>query len=502
MSVSKTLQKNLAATWLSHLVMIIVGMFLMPYTLNVLGDTRYGLWIFINSIACYSALLYMGLAEMVARFVATHHAKEEWQPLNEVVTAVFYVYLGFATVTLLVGGGLAWAAPRLHDWAGVPILEIRLVILLLAVIIATGLVSCVFGGVLMGMQRFDLVRTYGTASIIAKLALTVIFLEREWGLLTLAWIYLAVTLIENIGPVFVAYRRLPTLSIHPRNWNQGRLRECFSFSSFKFLEAIAHELIYTTDSVVIGLILGPEAIVPYYVAFRFTEFISKPVSQIGHISMPQAGALHARGDARGLAALLSRSVGWSFVLTSGFFIGAMFFGPAVIKAWVGPGYEDSYHLLLILLGGQLVAIPVVAVRSLLFGAGYYKFPAVVYVTEAFINFGLSLVLIQYWGVTGVAVGTLVPVILLEGFVILPYAFRRLPITPGEMFQRAVQPYILPLLALTGYSLLVSRAFPQADGWLHVGLISAGGGAVLLGMWYLATRVSRPVSPLPVNAEAP
>jgi len=213
MSVVRTLQKNLAATWLSHIVVLLVGVFLMPYTLNILGDTRYGLWIFINSIACYSALLYLGMGEMVARFVATHFEKKEWKELNEITTTVFYVYLGIGTLTLLIGGTLAWAAPWLHDWGGVDILEIRLVIIVLSVIIALGLVCCVFGGVLMGMQRFDLVKGFSTISGITKLVLTLIFLQQEWGILTLALVYLSVTLMENLGQVVLAYRRLPSLSV-------------------------------------------------------------------------------------------------------------------------------------------------------------------------------------------------------------------------------------------------------------------------------------------------
>ena len=41
------LKINLLACWGDHVVGILIGLFLMPYVLNTVGDEQYGLWLFI-----------------------------------------------------------------------------------------------------------------------------------------------------------------------------------------------------------------------------------------------------------------------------------------------------------------------------------------------------------------------------------------------------------------------------------------------------------------------
>ena len=51
------LKINLLASWASHAISILIGLFLMPYVLNTVGDYQYGVWLFICSIAGYSGLM-------------------------------------------------------------------------------------------------------------------------------------------------------------------------------------------------------------------------------------------------------------------------------------------------------------------------------------------------------------------------------------------------------------------------------------------------------------
>ena len=479
MTVKSVLKRNITATWIAHFTSMFIAIYLMPYILKVLGDDKYGVWLFINSIAGYSALLYLGMGGVVARFVSTHHAKEEWNELNEVVSVVFSVYLAMGALALAIAGTLAWLAPHSYDWGIVNGTEVRWVILILGLNITLSLIGSVYGGVLMGLQRFDLVQIYGISACITKLILTLLFLQYEWGLLILAVIFLCMTIIENIGPIYLAYKELPTLTIRMRNWSKRRLKTCFSFSTFSFIDSLAWRMIYATDTIVIGLMMGKSIIVPYFIASRLSNFISTPILHIGSISMPQAGALHASEEKKQLHELIYRSVGLAFVLTCGFLIGSYYFGESVIRTWVGTGYEDAYDILLILLGAQVIAIPMNIMRRLLFGVGLIKLPALMYLSEAICNLGLTLLLIPHLGLKGVAYGTAIPILIIELFVILPYAIKHLDLKPHKLVEGAIQPYIIPLVALGIYSWSIAHAFPDSFGWVKVFAIAAGGGIVLL-----------------------
>ena len=483
MNGTSRLRVNLLATWGDYAMGVLVCLVLMPFVLHTLGDETYGVWLFINSIAGYSGLLNLGFGETISRYVATYHARKENERLNQVVNGIGAVYASMGFVAALIAVLLALVAPRLHEWGGESLMEVRWVLVVLGLNTAIGITGSVFGGVLVGIQRFDIERGMILLSGIVRFFLTIFLLNERHGLLTLALIFLTITSVENAGYVLFAFRKVPTLAIGRRHLSWPVLKECFSFSGFAFLHNVAQRVIWATDSIVIGFILGAEAIVPYFIASRLSEFISRPVTCIGMVMMPRAGQLHANEDTERLQSLLTKGVGLAFVLMMGFFIGAGFFGKALIGVWVGPGYVQSHQLLLVLLGARIVSTPLEVIRSMLFGMGRVRVPALLYVAEAIGNLGLTLILIRPFGLMGVALGTAVPLVVIELGFLLPYALRQLHYGLERFFHRVLGPPLLPLAALLVYSTVVSRVFVDVGGWTELVSVAVGGGVVLAAVWF-------------------
>ncbi|NQV24575.1 MAG: polysaccharide biosynthesis protein [Rhodopirellula sp.] len=480
------LKINLMACWGNHLVGILIGLFLMPYVLTTVGDEQYGLWLFICSFAGYSGLLNLGFGDTVSRFVAHHHAKNEITRINQVVSVVGAIYLAMTIFIIGLAGLLAWLAPSLYDWGDASITEIRWVIVLLGANVAIGMLGSVFGGVIIGLQRIDIERGFQTLSGLARLGMTVLLLQTEYALVTLAVIFLLTTLIENVGYLTVVFRQMPNLRIGRRFLNRETFHECFGFSMFALLENLAGKLIDATDTIVIGIMLGTRYIIPYFVAHRLMTFIVQPLQLIGGILMPRGAELGANDHDNSLRVLVQKGLGISFLLTGGFFIGAWFFGGIVLETWVGRSYEHSHSILLILLGAQVIATPLHVLRGVLFGMGHIKVPAILYAIEAVANLVLTLILLKPLGLIGVALGTAIPVILVELCILLPYALSILHFRKTHFFQGVVIPQVLPLAALWGYSFAVTVTFVVSPSWIPVLIVAAGGGVVLGASW-LASR---------------
>lgn len=478
----RSLLWNVCASWVSHGVSLTIGFFLMPFVLRTLGDSAYGSWVFINSIAGYAALMYLGFGDTIAKYVAQYHARREWDRLNGIVSFIVSVYLCMGGVALAIAGVLAIFASHLHDWLPNELHEIRLVIVILGLNVATGLAGSAFGGVLAGLRRFDLDRCVGFCGDMVRLSLLILFLHRERGLVTIASVYFVVTLVESTAYVVLAYRMVPQLSIRLRHQNLSALRDCAAFSGFAFLSAIASQLIYATDTVVIGFLLGTEAIVPYHIALRLCQFLRLPIQKIADICMPTAGALHAQSEDKHLQRLVVKVMGISFLLAAGLFTGAMFFGDRLIVSWVGSQYAESHRLLLVLFGVQVIALPAGVLRAVLFGIGYVRVPSLVYLAEALVNLGLSLALCGPFGLMGVALGTAIPVVVFELGILLPYGMRRLDIRPWELVRDTVGAQLLPLTALLAYAVYVDSITLARRDWLSLVVITTGGGVVLAAGW--------------------
>ncbi len=486
-----SLKINLLASWMAHVVGLIVGFFLMPYVLKTLGDRSYGTWIFISSFAGYAGLMYLGFGSTISRFVATFHAQRDWIRLRQMVTVTLTIYGLMGLVVLATAMGLAWAAPWLHHWDGESITQIRLVILILGLNIACGMTGSVFGGVLHGIQRFDLERGVAVFSDIVRVTATLILLSADGGLVTLAAIFLGITLLENSIAIWLVFRSVPELQIGSRWLQWGILRECMGFSAYALVGTFASQLMYATDSIVIGCVFGPQAIVPYYIALRLTDFLRKPILQIGDVAMPKAGQLTSIADRGAQQRLIERGVMIAMVLAGGLQIGCWYFGDDLIRNWVGEKYASSHQLLLILFGAQVIALPLGVLRSILFGLGTVRGPALMFMAEAALNLVLSLILIRFWGLTGVALGTAIPIVLIELGVFLPYVIRKLRLDPWHLAKATFGPILLPLAALWLYSDTVTRQLGPVTGWPALMAVAAGGGAVLLGTAGLEWLIRRP-----------
>jgi len=476
-----SLIRSVAAKWLAHLVTMAVGFFLMPYVMRTIGESGYGAWIFINSIAGYSNLLYLGFGATVCRFVADCHARGQLDRLNSVASGVFAVFFGAATVVCCVAVGVAAAVPWLGDWGAIPISDIRIALLLLGLNIAVGMLGSVYGGVLIATQRFDLHSGIEAGIALARVALTVIFLQQQHALITLSAIFLGVTVFENLLLIWFAKREIPTLSLRRRHISRDTLRECFSFSVFTALRGMAVRIIHLTDVVVIGVMLGKDAAVPYYVALRLVQMIHGPLEKIGDVVLPKAGELHARGEHRGLESLCARAMGLSFLFAGAFATGSVYFGSLFITTWMGPGLAESYQVLVILAASQVIAQPMIILRQTLMAVGDVRRPAYIDLAQAGLNLVLSIVLVRSWGIVGVAWGTLIPMVLCEFGFLLPHGLRTLAFRPWSLFLQTVTPSAAPLLLLAIYCECVRQWAPQ-PGWTAVCSIAAGAGGVLALCW--------------------
>ena len=125
-----------------------------------------------------------------------------------------------AEVAATAAAMLAWLVPVLWPNSGVSITELRWVILVLGFNVAVSILGCVFGGVLIGLQRFELERAFVFSSGVVRFVLTLLVLQKEWGLLILALITLATTLAENLGYVACAFRLMPSLRFGPRHFRR------------------------------------------------------------------------------------------------------------------------------------------------------------------------------------------------------------------------------------------------------------------------------------------
>ncbi len=466
---ARRLLRNISSQWAAHAVTAAVGFLMPPFLLDRLGRTAYGVHNLIGDLGGYSALLYFGLGAAVLRYVAAHHAREEMDGLNETVSTIFAVYLRLGVLCLLAACAIAWPLPALFDIPPELANEARARVVVTGLAILVEFVGSVYGGVLMGLERFDVLNGIKLTLLVGR-TLAIVAVALRWpSVLAIGLVSLATALCEQGFNFVYAHRVLPGLRVSLSLNRPARLPELASFSFQSFIFTMSDRIINYTDSVVIGQARGADATGPYAFALRLVDFAREALDRATHVLMPGFSAAAARGESHivrdvwrtGSKALLSLAVPIALVQT--------LWGRHVLSLWLSRNEHASVAAQVVaeaypcMVWLALAFVMQMAGRGLarpLFeGLGELRVPARIAALEAVANLVLSVVLVRRWGIQGVAFATFLPAAV-TGLVVMPwFVCRRLGLSFGR---HAVDAYVRTVVpALPAYGVLVAA---ERMGW--------------------------------------
>jgi O-antigen/teichoic acid export membrane protein len=276
---------------------------------------------------------------------------------------------------------------------------------------------------------------------------------------------------------------IPEARIRLRLVDPLRLRAAANISGWFLLSAILQATLQACDVVIVGIVLGVRPAAVYAVGAKLAKAANQSMDSLAVVFFPYASATVRNRDASDLKDIVIDSV--RVTLLVGLLIALLLMvlaGPG-IRAWVGPGYDTSAHVLVILAVAVGLASPVRSFAQVLLGSGYLKVVCAVSGIEVLTNFTLSVTLAHVIGPVGVAVGTLGGVLLVRLPGILLIGTRAVGVRISSLVRGAIVPHIIPATACAAV-LLAGRSL---TGYSFVGAVLNGMAGIVtyLGL-YLAT----------------
>ncbi len=140
-------------------------------------------------------------------------------------------------------------------------------------------------------------------------------------------------------------------------------------------------------------------------------------------------------------------------------------GDAFISLWMGEKYGAAcYGVLVVLTCAAAANISQYTSTQVLQGIARHGGTAYVTIVEAAANVALSIALVKRYGIIGVAVGTLVPM-LCSNLVVIPwYACRVIGLSPGRFYWEGLLVPCIPA-CLFGLLLYAASRMIKLDGWM-------------------------------------
>jgi O-antigen/teichoic acid export membrane protein len=296
-----------------------------------------------------------------------------------------------------------------------------------------------------------------------------------------------ITLLMQVPMIWFIRRTAPELRFGWRGASRGLVRTVFSFSSSVFVLQISGQLQSKTDEIVIGAFLPIVAVTPYALAHKLSDIAQLLSRQFLKVLLPIASGLHAEDDRTRLQGLYTGST--RLALASFLPVGGavVLLAQPVLTAWVGAAYAGVADLVAILTIASLIDTSQWPAGSVLQGMAKHRRLAIFSIGSGLANLGLSLILVGPLGLTGVALGTLIPTSIECLVFVMPHAMRILNISGRRMVAEVFLPAFLPAVPMTIVVSLLQIAFPISS-WLSIGCV-AGIGLIVYVAGYLAFGAS-------------
>jgi O-antigen/teichoic acid export membrane protein len=482
-SVRRRLAGNAAWSAGTFAANAVVTFFLSPFVVSALGDSAYGLWLLVLSLTGYFGFADLGIRPAIVHFVARHDALGECDEVNR--------YVSSAVVAFALGGAVVLAASATAPlWLGAAFgLEEALVpaaslaVALVGLDFALTLPLNAFSAVLVGKQRYGTLGRADLATLVLRTAGVVVALRAGGGIAGLAAVQLGSSLFEMGWKTFAAFRAEPRLRFSVRLADRRRAKDLVRYGVLGIVVALGSILAHRSDAVIVRTALPLAAItlfqVPAQLAFHARAFLGAA----SRVLTPAAGALDARGDARGVARLLENGSRATFAAAAPVLAWLLAAGEPFLARWMGERFRGEPSTVLAILA-LATAAPVATLPfgAVLYGVAGMRAMALFAALEGVAKLALSLALVRPMGIVGVAVGSAVPALLVHGWLLPKATCARFGVGYGAFAARAWTPSLLGGIA--AYLAVRSAVAPGASLsygplFLLAGLSVAAFGAVFL-----------------------
>jgi O-antigen/teichoic acid export membrane protein len=374
-----------------------------PFTIRLLGPSRYGLLALLQSALTWAILTDLGMGTASTKLATEQYAEGDSRGESSVVWTALAITVG-TTACAAAGAGIA--APvivtdLLHVQGslygpGVVALRIACALLLVQVFIGTintpQLVRLRWGGYTLVTQGVSVLQVVGIPIGLAV---------ASGGVVTAAWVTLAAALIGALATLLLSARSQPSLfrSGPQRRW----VRPLLAYGGALSVAGIAAIPLSTAERFFLAHYRSTASVAYYAVAMSLGTILAEvPYALIAPL-MPGLVHLEASGQLDERRALYTKALQGLFLTCAPAALLLAFVAQPFLSVWAGPAYgQHGTGPFIVILAGELFLSLGYVPNSYLLAAGRTKLLALIDVSEVGPYLVMAALITARWGAVGAA----------------------------------------------------------------------------------------------------
>ncbi|MBO3459252.1 oligosaccharide flippase family protein [Aetokthonos hydrillicola Thurmond2011] len=492
MSTAKRIAFAVAASWFSRATTILANLFFMPILFRHMGKEELGLWLLLGNSQAFLGLLGIGVAPILMRDIALAKGRSGADP-GVTLTTETKQHIGDLVVTgrtilqwlSIIVFFIAWisgygfiqqlelknVAPHIVFWSW------TLMCAGYAVGIWISYLDCLLAG--MGYIGWD--SLLGTALSFLTILINIAAVVCGGGLLELAAISVVASLCQRFVILgFIRWRKPELFEIQGR-WSTEYAKALIKPSFYYWLTNLGSFLILRTDAYFIGILKGTQNIPIYQAGYQLVSNLYQLAVSFGAASavfIGQAWQAKELGIVQKIT-IRNSQLGMSIMAAGvGFLLGVC---KELMDLWLGEGNFIGYDFILvfcIMLTLEAQQVILIYSSRATDDENYASWTLM----AGFLNVVLTLVFYKYFGLLGVALGTMFAQMLTNNWYGVYRPIMRLKLSFKNYLNRVLLLWVVILVLCLSITNLIKYTLillSLNSNWLIVGLSAASCGTIFL-----------------------
>ena len=403
-------KKNISASFLIKGLNILINFAFVPLTLSYIDETRYGIWFTVSSVIGWFYFLDVGLGNGLRNKLAEALARGETELARRYISTAYAALLGIIAVIyvlfVMLFGYLDWTvifnAPRELNH------EIGRLIFIVFSFFCLRFVLNLITVILTAMQNPAFKDAFNLAGSLLAFIIVFILTKTTQGSLVLlgAALTFSPVFVLTLGTLILFFSKYKIYRPAPRLVRLAYVRDLLNIGVQFFVIQISAIVLFTTDNMIITQILGPEAVTPYNIAFKYMSAVTL---LFGILVTPFWSAIteaYVKKDFTWIRKVIKKLMHiWLGVVV--LVVIMVVASPLVYTLWIGDKVDIPFQLTLLM--GLFVIITSWSSIFVQFINGVGKIRLQLYhaVLVGIINIPLSIWLAGYFDARGVIMATII-----------------------------------------------------------------------------------------------
>ncbi len=433
-------KKGMMLSYINLIMGMVVNIFLTPMLITTLGDTDYSLYKVIHSFAGPLAMFHLGVSTVVTRSIVKNKEcvdggigkKQNTMAMSLGASVLMALIVAVAAMVMYM------AIPDIYGntYSDVSVLLGQKIFVMFVASSILHMLTDAFSGCVVGHERYVVSGMIPLFKTVGKLILQMVLLRCGLGVVYVVAVDLIIALGIFLFTVFYAVCVLrETPKFH--YFDKKQFIEIVLFGMAILLQAFVNQVNNNMDIMILGAFITEKAVITMYSsALAVYSIYNSLISVVTQYFLPQATKLTMQNaSGREMTNFIIKPGRFQAIIAVACIGGFALFGNNFISIWIGAQYMDAYGVVLVLM--IPVTIPLVenAVICILDATMKRMFRSVVLVVMAMLNLIASIILVQWLGFWGAAVGTVISLFVGHGVLMNVYYAKVFNIEIFRMFRQ-------------------------------------------------------------------